>query len=129
MRCWGGGSRQVAVGKLGCAYSLRATGVTLTITVMDLGVSAKATWDAMKEQTARSNWLAGDEGGMGSAAFAELIKRSADSSAGKCGFVAVKGANVFQIFVTDHADKEDIAGKKEMLEKLRPVAQKAIGRL
>jgi hypothetical protein len=125
----GGASRQVAVGTLGCGYSVRATGASLTITVMDLGASAKATWDGLKSQTARSNWLVGDEAGMGSSAYAELIRRSAESSAGKCGFVVVKGGNVFQIFLTDDAGKQDIAGKKEMLDKLRPLAQKAVDRL
>ena len=71
----------------------------------------------------------GDESGMGSNAFAELIKRSAESSAGKCGFVVVKGNKVLQIFVTDDASKGDIAGKKDMLDKLRPLARTAVQRL
>jgi hypothetical protein len=33
------------------------------------------------------------------------------------------------IFVTDSAEKQDIAGKKEMLDKLRPLAMKAVQRL
>jgi hypothetical protein len=33
------------------------------------------------------------------------------------------------ISVTDDAEKQDIAGKKEMLDKLRPLAQKAVQRL
>jgi len=73
--------------------------------------------------------MVGDEAGMGSSAYAELIKRSAESSAGKCGFVVVKGGNVLQFFVTDDAEKQDIAGKKEMLDKLRPLALKAVARL
>jgi len=125
----GGSSRQIAVGTLGCSYGNRATGVKLTITTMDLGTSAKPTWDSMKAQTARSNWLVGDEAGMGSSAYAQLIKRSAESSAGKCGFVVVKGKNMFQIFLTDDSQKQDIAGKKEMLDKLRPLALKAVERL
>jgi len=125
----GGGTRQIAVGTLGCSYSYRATGAKLTVTVLDLGVSAKPTWDGLKDQTARAKWLAGEESGMGSNAYAQLIKRSADSSAGKCGFVVVKGGDVFQIFVTDDSEKQDIAGKKEMLDKLRPVALKAVARL
>ena len=125
----GGSSRQIPVGKLGCGYSLRASGLNLTITVMDLGTSAKQTWDGMKSQAANAHWLAGDEAGMGSNAYAHLIKRSAESSAGKCGFVVIKGANVFQIFVTDRAENADLAGKKEMLDKLRPLAKKAVERL
>ena len=124
-----GASRQVPVGTLGCGYSNRASGARLTITVLDLGSSAKQTWDGLKSQTASANWLVGDEAGMGSSAYAELIKRSAQSSAGKCGFVVVKGGSVFQIFLTDDAGKQDIAGKKDMLDKLRPLAQKAVGRL
>jgi hypothetical protein len=125
----GGSTHQIAVGTLGCGYSNRAAGVKLSLVVMDLGVSAKQTWDGMKAQTAKAKWLVGDEQGMGSNAYAQLIKRSAESSAGKCGFVVVKGGNVFQIFVTDDAEKQDIAGKKEMLDKLRPLALKAVSRL
>ncbi len=125
----GGGTHQIPVGKMGCGYSLRATGGNLTITVLDMGTAAKQTWDGLKSQVAAAHWLVGDEAGMGSAAYAELIKRSAESSAGKCGFVVVKGTNVFQIFVTDRADNVDIAGKKEMLDKLRPLAKKALDRL
>jgi len=66
---------------------------------------------------------------MGNSAFAELIRRSAASSAEKVGFVALKGANVLQIFVNDDASKADLAAKKEMLDKMRPMAQAAVQRL
>ncbi|HEX3744564.1 MAG TPA: hypothetical protein VHW09_11560 [Bryobacteraceae bacterium] len=125
----GGASRQVAVGNLGCGYSLRTAGLNLSITVMDMGTSAKTIWDSLKDEARRRNWLIGEEPGMGSDSFAELIKRSAESSAGKAGFVVLKGTKVLQIFVTDSAAKADIAGKKEMLDKMRPVAQKAVQRL
>ena len=125
----GGSSRQIAVGTLGCGYSYRAAGVRLSITVMNLDAAAKQTWDGLKDQTSKAKWMVGDEAGMGSSAYAELIKRSAESSAGKCGFVVVKGGNVLQFFVTDDAEKQDIAGKKEMLDKLRPLALKAVARL
>ena len=125
----GGSSKQLPVGNMGCGYSIRATGVRLTLTVQDMGTSAKAVWDGMKDQVKRANWLVGDEAGMGSNAYAQLIKRSADSSAGKSGFVVVKGSKVLQIFVTDDAEKADIAGKKDMLDKLRPLALKAVQRM
>lgn len=125
----GGSTRQIPVGKLGCGYSFRASGLNLSITVMDLAGMAKQTWDGLKSQASNAHWLAGEEAGMGSNAYAELIKRSAESSAGKCGFVVIKGANVLQIFVTDRADNADLAGKKEMLDKLRPLAKKAVDRI
>jgi hypothetical protein len=125
----GGTATTIAVGTLGCSYSNRGPGVRLTITVGDMGVSAKQTWDALKQQAGNAKWLVGDEPGMGSAAFAELIRRSPESSAGKCGFVALKGTKVIQMFVTDSAGKDDIAGKKEMLDRFRPVAHKVVERL
>ncbi len=125
----GGSANKLAMGAVGCGYSVRTLGVRLTITVTDWGTSAKEVWDKSKTTSMKGNWMAGDEAGMGSYAYAELIRRSAQSSAGKCGFVAVKGTQVFQIFVTDDAEKQDIAGKKEMLDKLRPLAHKAVQRL
>ena len=125
----GGSTRQIPVGKLGCGYSYRASGLNLSITVMDLAGMAKQTWDGLKNQASTAHWLAGDEAGMGTSAYAQLIKRSAESSAGKCGFVVLKGNNVLQIFVTDRSENADLAGKKEMLDKLRPVAKKAVDRL
>lgn len=125
----GGTASQLAVGKLGCSYSNRARGVRLTITLMDLGGMAKQTWDGLKSKSANAKWLVGDEAGMGSNAYAELIRRSAESSAGKCGFVAVKGTKVIQMFISDSAEKEDVAGKKEMLDRFRPLAHKVVDRL
>jgi hypothetical protein len=125
----GGTTTTTAVGKLGCSYSNRARGVRLTVTMMDLGTSAKQTWAGLKQQTADAKWLVGDETGMGSTAYAQLIRRSAESSAGKCGFVAVKGTKVIQMFVTDTADREDIAGKKETLDRFRPLAHKVMERV
>lgn len=125
----GGSANRLAMGALGCGYSVRTLGVRLTITVTEWGTSAKAVWDKAKATSMKGNWLVGDEPGMGSYAYAELIRRSAQSSAGKCGFEAVKGAKLIQIFVTDSAEKQDIAGRKEMLDRLRPLAQKALQRL
>ena len=79
----GGSPTSMAVGELGCSYSNRARGVRLTITMMDMGSMAKQTWDGLKTQAGTAKWLVGDESGMGSAAYAQLIRRSAESSAGK----------------------------------------------
>jgi len=125
----GGSANKLSMGALGCGYSVRTLGVRLTIVVTEWGSTTKQVWDGLKATSGKKNYLVGDEAGMGSYAYAELIRRSAQSSAGKCGFVAVKGASVLQIFVTDDAEKQDIAGKKEMLDKLRPLAQKAVQRL
>ncbi len=125
----GGPALQVKVGPLGCGYSLRPRGIRLTITLVDIGPTVKTYWDGMKSQSAQKGWMAGDEPGIGAAAYAELIKRSAQSSAGKAGFVAVKGNTLMQIFVTDSAEKEDFAGRKETLDKLRPLAKKAADRM
>jgi hypothetical protein len=108
---------------------VRARGVRLTITLVDIGATVKTYWDGMKAQSAKTGWLVGDEPGIGAAAYAELIKRGARGSAGKAGFVAVKGNTLMQIFVTDSAEKEDIAGTKETLDKLRPLAKKAADRI
>ncbi|HXA52372.1 MAG TPA: hypothetical protein VNV86_18775 [Candidatus Acidoferrum sp.] len=125
----GGTTTTTAVGQLGCSYSNRAQGVRLTVTMMDLGTSAKQTWAGLKQQAGDAKWLVGDEPGMGSTAYAQLIRRSAESSTGKCGFVAVKRTRVIQMFLTDSADKEDIAGKKETLDRFRPLAHKVMERL
>jgi len=125
----GGSANRLSMGALGCGYSVRALGVRLTIVATDWGASVKEVWDKSKATSVKGNWMSGDEVGMGSYAYAELIRRSAQSSAGKCGFVAVKGTKLIQVFVTDSAEKQDIAGKKEMLDKLRPLAQKAVQRL
>jgi len=125
----GGSANQLSMGAIGCGYSVRTLGARLTITVTDWGTTSKAVWDGAKATSIRRNSLVGDEAGMGTYAFAELISRSAQSSAGKCGFEVVKGTKVITIFVTDDAEKQDIAGKKEMLDKLRPLAQKAVQRL
>ena len=125
----GGSANRLAMGAVACGYSERTLGVRLTITVTDWGASAKAVWDKAKATSMKGNWLVGDEAGMGTYAYGELIRRSAQSSAGKCGFEAVKGTKLITIFVTDSAEKQDIAGKKEMLDKLRPLAMKAVQRL
>lgn len=125
----GGTALQIKVGPLGCGYAVRARGVRLTITLVDIGATVKTYWDGMKAQSAKTGWLVGDEPGIGAAAYAELIKRGARGSAGKAGFVAVKGNTLMQIFVTDSAEKEDIAGTKETLDKLRPLAKKAADRI
>jgi len=51
--------------------------VRLTITVTDWGASAKAVWDKAKATSMKGNWLVGDEAGMGTYAYGELIRRSA----------------------------------------------------
>jgi len=125
----GGTANKLSMGAVGCGYSVRTLGVRLTITVTDWGTSTKSVWDMAKANSVKRQQMAGDEPGMGSYAFAELIRRSAQSSAGKCGFEAVKVTKLITISVTDDAEKQDIAGKKEMLDKLRPLAQKAVQRL
>jgi hypothetical protein len=125
----GGEALEIKVGPLGCGYSVRARGIRLTITLVDVGSTVKDFWAGMKAQSAKRGFLVGDEPGMGAAAYAEMIKRSAQSSAGKAGFVVVKGETLLQIFVTDAAEKEDFAGKKETLDKLRPLAKKAAERI
>jgi hypothetical protein len=125
----GGTANKLSMGAIGCGYSVRTLGVRLTITVTDWGSTTKSVWDMAKANSVKRQQMAGDEPGMGSYAFAELIRRSAQSSAGKCGFEAVKGTKLITIAVTDDAEKQDIAGKKEMLDKLRPLAQKALQRL
>jgi len=125
----GGSANKLSMGAIGCGYSVRTLGVRLTITVTDWGATTKSVWDMAKANSAKRQQMAGDEPGMGSYAFAELIRRSAQSSSGKCGFEAVKGTKLITISVTDDAEKQDIAGKKEMLDKLRPLAQKAAQRL
>ena len=125
----GGSANQMRLGQDACVYSVRALGVKLAITVQDLGVSAKATWDGMKAQSVKAQRLAGDEAGMGANAYSEVSKRVDKDSSGQCGFVVLKGAKVIQVFVSDSAGKPDIAGKKEMLDKFRPLALKAVQRL
>ena len=125
----GGSANPLSMGAIGCGYSVRTLGVRLTITVTDWGTTTKEIWDGLKATSAKKNWMAGDEAGMGSYAYAEVIRRSVQSSAGKCGFVIVKGTKILQLFVTDSAEKQDIAGRKEMLDKLRPLARKAVQRL
>jgi hypothetical protein len=71
---------------MACGYSVCTFGVPLTITVQDMGTSAKATCDGMKSQAADAKWLMG---------------------------------TAVQLFITDDAAKQDIAGKKEMLDKFR----------
>jgi hypothetical protein len=107
---------------------MRERGIRLTITLVDIGPTVKSFWDGMKAQSAKRGFLVGDKPGIG-AAYAEMIKRSAQNSSGKAGFVVVKGDTLLQIFVTDAAEKEDIAGKKETLDKLRPLAKKAADRI
>lgn len=125
----GGTATVMPVGRLGCSFSVREKGVRLTVTTLDVGASAaKGTYDGMKDKTKKSGWFVADETGMGSMAYSELIKRSAESSAGKTGFVAVKGTRIIQIYVSDSANKADIAGKKETLDKLRPIAKNIVGR-
>jgi hypothetical protein len=121
-----GPAKSMAVGSMGCSYSNRDKGVRMTITAMDMGASAKQIWEGMKKKSQSAGWLAGDESGIGTVAYAELIKRSKESSAGRAAFIVVKGGNVIQIVVTDSAEKDDIAGKKEMLDKLRPVAKRIV---
>jgi hypothetical protein len=125
----GGASRRISTGATGCGYFVRTIGVRLTITVADAGASAQTTWEGMREQATTAKYLAGDEPGVGSHAYAQLIRRSDLSAAGKSGFVAVKGTKVLQIFVTDAESRQNLAGKKEMLDKIRPLAEKALERL
>ena len=123
-----GASKQLDLGAMGCSYSNRDKGVRITLVTLDVGTAAAKTYEGLKQKTKDSGWLFGDEGAMGSAAYAELIKRSAQSSSGKCGFVVLKGNRVIQIHVSDSANKDDLAGKKEMLDKLRPLAKKIVER-
>ena len=71
----GGAVTATAVGQLGCSYANRARGVRLTVTMMDLGTSARQTWAGLKQQAGDAKWLMGDEPGMGSTAYAQLIRR------------------------------------------------------
>lgn len=125
----GGVATKMAVGKMGCSFGVRAKGVRLTLTALDAGKMAQQTFDGMKGKSKASGWLAGEEAGMGEKAYAELIPRSAESAAGKAGFVVVKAGKVIQISVTDSAGKDDIAGKKAMLDQLRPVAKRIVEKL
>jgi len=125
----GGPVSSIPVGTLGCSYGNRARGLRLTVTVMAAGTMARQTWEGMRSSASSAKWLAGDERGMGTAAYAQLIRRNSESSAGKCGFVAIKGGKLVQMFISDSAEKEDVAGKKEMLDRFRPLAHKIVERL
>ena len=71
----GGTANKLSMGAVGCGYSVRTLGVRLTITVTDWGTSTKSVWDMAKANSVKRQQMAGDEPGMGSYAFAELIGR------------------------------------------------------
>jgi len=119
----------MAVGNAGCSYANRARGVRLIVTVMDLGEMARQTWDGLRNRSADASWLVGGEAGMGAAAYSEVVRRGAYSATGRCGFVAVKGGKVVHLFVSDSAGKADVAGRREMLERLRPVTRTIVERM
>ena len=119
----------MAVGNTGCSYSNRARGLLLTLTVLELDGMARQTWDGLRNRSANARRLVSDEAGMGSIAYSELIRRGAQNAAGRCGFVVVKGGKVVQVFVSDSPTREDIAGKRAMLDRLRPIARKIVGRM
>ena len=125
----GGRAIPLSVGALGCSYSVREKGVRLTLTLSDEGANAKNVFDRLRQTTKSAGWLTSDEPGIGNAAYGELIKRSGPSSAGKCGFVVLKGSKLIQFYVSDSAGRADIAGRRETLDKLRPIAKRVIDRL
>jgi hypothetical protein len=125
----GGAAVPLSVGSLGCSYSVREKGVRLTLTLSDEGPNARKLFDSLKQKTKAAGWLVSDEPGIGNAAYSELIKRTPQNPAGKCGFVVIKGSKLIQIYVSDSGAKFDIAGRRETLEKLRPIARKALDRI
>jgi hypothetical protein len=125
----GGAAVPMSVGALGCSYSVREKGVRLTLTLSDEGTNARKIFDSLKRKTKAAGWLTGDESGMGDVAYGELIGQTAQNPAGKCGFVVVKGSKLIQIYVSDSGGKSDLAGRKDTLEKLRPIAKKATDRI
>ena len=124
----GGPAVPLSVGALGCSYSVREKGVRLTLTLSDEGGNAKAVFERLKQATRNAGWLVGDESGLGNAAYGQLIRRSSQV-AGKCGFVVMKGSKLIQFYVSDSAPKADLAGRKETLDKLRPIAKRVIDRI
>ena len=125
----GAAARPMAVGNIGCSYSNRVRGLLLTLTVLELGEMARQTWEGLRSRSANTARLVSDEAAMGSAAYSELMRRGARSAAGRCGFVVATGGKVVQVFVSDSPTQEDIAGKRAMLDKLRPIARKIVERM
>jgi hypothetical protein len=113
----------------GCSFSVAASGLRMSVMPMDTGTGVKTVYNGMVDKNKKAGWGLGAEKGMGDEAYAYLIARSAQSAAGKAGFIARKGPTILQISVSDTAIKQDLAGNKAMLDKLRPLAQKAAGRL
>ena len=70
-----------------------------------------------------------DEPGLGNAAYGELVKYSGADSGGKCGFVVIKGSKLIQFYVSDSGGKSSLAGRRETLDKLRPIAKRVIDRI
>jgi hypothetical protein len=125
----GGPAVPLSVGSLGCSYSVRGKGVRLTLTLSDEGPGARKTYDTLKQKTKSGGWLAGEEMGMGTAAFGELIKRTPQNPISKSGFVILKGTKLIQIYVSDSLGTSDLAGRKDTLDRLRPIARKAVDRI
>ena len=125
----GGAALPLSVGALGCSYSVREKGVRLTLTLSDEGANSRKIFETLKQKTKAAGWLVGDEAGLGNVAFGELIKRTAQTSAGKCGFVILKGNKLIQIYISDSAGRVDLAGRRDTLDRLRPIARKAVERL
>ena len=126
----GGSAVPLSVGALGCSYSVREKGVRLTLTLSDEGSNANKIFTSLRQKTKAAGWLMGDElMTIGFPAYGELIKRSATNPSGKCGFVVLKGSKLIQVYISDSGGMADLAGRKDTLDKLRPIAKKAVDRI
>ena len=125
----GGPAVPLGMGTIGCSYSVRGKGVRLTLTLSDEGASTRTLFDGLKQKTKSSGWLMADEPGLGNAAYGELVKYSGADSGGKCGFVVIKGSKLIQFYVSDSGGKSSLAGRRETLDKLRPIAKRVIDRI
>ena len=121
----GGSAMPLSVGAHGCSYSVRGKGVRLTLMLSDEGATTKAKLDDRKKATKRSGWFIGEEAGLGGSAYSELIR----GTTGKCGFVVMKGSKLIEFYVSDSGGKSDLAGRRETLDKLRPIAKRVIDRI
>ena len=121
----GGQATPLGMGVLGCSYSVRGKAARLTLTLSDEGANAKKSFETSRRAAKTSGWFVNDELMLGVTAFSEWIKPSGPAAA-KVGFIVMKGSKLIQFYVTDSSG---VVGRKETLEKLRPIARRVIDRI
>lgn len=121
----GGQATPLGMGVIGCSYSVRGKGARLTLTLSDEGANAKKNFDLLKKNAKNPGWYVNDELTLGLTAFSEWIKASGPNAA-KVGFIVMKGSKLIQFYITDSTGT---VGRRETLDKLRPIAKRVIDRI